>query len=238
MLEESVIKRLARVDCIVLDLDGVLLEGTNEGYFDCHRHALECVCVTVPEQQLRRRLLQYWSYPHEFQLSLFIDDEATLAAACKAYEALLFSDEFSNRISQIPGATQTITQLSTMGYRLAVASGMHHKQIPTSLSKIGIDPALFSVCLSAFQLPDNTLQKPHPYMLERILAELNTLPERALCVGDSVDDIRMSRAANVLAVAVLTGNMSRAEAEQEGSDIVLKSIHELIPAICGHGDAT
>jgi phosphoglycolate phosphatase len=232
MSTESVLKRLTHVDCIVFDLDGVLFDGTNEAYFECHRHALENVNVKVPEDKLRRCLLQYWSYTHKFQLSLFIDDEASLAAACDAYEERLFSPEFSGRITQIPGAADTITQLSKLGYRLAIATGMHHKQIPASLRSIGIDPAIFATCISVSQLPADKLPKPYPYMLQTILAQLNTAPERALYIGDSVDDVKMARAAGVIAVAVLTGNMSRTEAEKEGSDLILKSIGDLIPVGC------
>ena len=228
-LEKSIpAERLQSLKCIVFDLDGVLFEGTNQGYFDCHRHALESVGMHVPQEQLRRRLLEYWSHPHEFQLSLFIHDKDTLAQACRAYEQYLFSDRFAQHIREIPGAAQTIKKLSNSRYRLAAATGMHHKQIPGALANISVDPNIFTACISAYQLPSNDVQKPHPYMLDTILTRLGISPDYALYVGDSKADIQMAKAAGVLAVAVLTGNMSRSEAENEGSDIILESVRNLL----------
>lgn len=134
-----------------MDLDGVLFAGTNEGYFDCHHHALESVGVRVPRPEQRQRLLEYWSYPHEFQLALFVHDEEKLAAACRAYEESLFSDAFVSRITEIPGAARTIDALSHEGFRLAIASGMHDRQIPAALHRIGVDPGVFAACVSAYQ---------------------------------------------------------------------------------------
>ena len=223
----TITERLESLSCIMFDLDGVLFEGTNKGYFDCHRHALASVGVEVPAAEQRQRLLEYWSHPHEFQLSLFIDDRNTLNKACHAYEEYLFSDDFAKRMTEISGAAQTVKDLSSGGYTLAAATGMHHRQIRGSLASIGVDLNLFAACISGYQLPNDELQKPHPYMLKNILAELDMSPKYALYIGDSKTDIQMAKAADVIAVAVLTGNMSRADAESEESDVVLDSVTDL-----------
>jgi phosphoglycolate phosphatase len=231
MLREHLRERLASLDCVIFDLDGVLFAGTNQGYFDCHEHALRSVGLVVERAELRRRLLEYWSHPHEFQLALFIREQEKLASACRAYEEFLFSAAFTDRISEIPGAAAAVAKIRASGHILAAASGMHHRQIPTSLAAIGVEPGIFSACLSAYQLPDDELQKPHPYMVEKILGEVGRVPERALYIGDSRDDMRMARAAGVLAVAVLTGNMSRDDAVDERPDLILESVRDLPDAI-------
>jgi phosphoglycolate phosphatase-like HAD superfamily hydrolase len=227
----TLIGPLKPISSVILDLDGVLFEGTNQAYIDCHRHALTSVDVDVPERELRRRLLEYWGHPHEFELALFVEDRAKHAAACKAYEEFLFSDAFTERITEISGARQAIQRMADAGITLAVASGMHHRQIPAALVRIGIDPKVFAVCLSAYQLPNDELQKPHPYMLKEILSELSLAPQHSLYVGDSPSDIRMAKAAEVLAVAVLTGNMSRKDAEVERADLIVKSIGDLVDVL-------
>jgi phosphoglycolate phosphatase len=223
----TVTERLESLSGIIFDLDGVLFEGTNRGYFDCHRRALASVGVEVSPEEHWQRLLQYWSHPHEFQLSLFINNDRTLSQACRVYEECLFSEEFARRISEIPGAARTIKGLSKSHYTLAAASGMHHKQIPGALASIGIDSDLFAACISAYQLPNNEFQKPHPYMLNTILDKLGIDAEYALYVGDSRTDLQMAKAAGVLAVAVLTGNMSRSDAENEEPDVILDSVSNL-----------
>lgn len=224
-------KRLRSLRCVMFDLDGVLFAGTNSGYFHGHRHALASVGVEVPPEEHWQRLLECWSHPHEFQLSLFINNKKTLDAACRAYETYLFSDEFAKQITEIPGAALTVKELSKRGYSLAAASGMHHRQIPDSLNSIGIDPRLFKVCISGYQLPDDAFQKPHPYMLNTILSQLHVTSQSALYIGDSKTDMRMAKAADVLAVAVLTGNMSHAEAESEEPDLILDSVSDIVDLI-------
>lgn len=235
--KSTVSERLESLECIMFDLDGVLFEGTNEGYFDCHRYALESVGIGVSPEKLEQYLLKYWSHPHEFQLSLFTNDKDTLAHACRAYEEYLFSEKFAKRITEIPGAAHAVKELSGNSYYLAAATGMHHKQIPDALANIGIDVNLFAVCVSAYQLPNDELQKPNPYMLNTILGKLGVSPACALYVGDSRTDMQMAKAAGVIAVAVLTGNMSRSDAENIGSDIILESIRGLPYIVKPHLDS-
>jgi phosphoglycolate phosphatase len=225
--------RVHAIKCVIFDLDGVLFSGTNQGYLDCHDHALRSVGLIVPPAEQRRRLLQCWSHPHEYQLRLFIDDPGQLAAACHAYEEYLLSARFANHIGEVPGATRTVRELAASGVQLAIASGMHDRQIPLALEKIGLDTDLFDETLSAYQLPDDTVQKPHPYMLQHILGALGRCPSDAAYVGDSRVDVRMARAAGVFAVAVLTGNMSRDDAVEERADAVLESVDRLADLLNG-----
>ncbi|MNY25827.1 Phosphoglycolate phosphatase [compost metagenome] len=55
---------------------------------------------------------------------------------------------------------------------------------------------------------DETASKPHPLMLEQILAHCEVRPEQALMVGDSSFDLQMARNAGMGSVAVSYGAQS------------------------------
>ena len=55
---------------------------------------------------------------------------------------------------------------------------------------------------------DETASKPHPLMLEQILAHCEVRPEQALMVGDSSFDLQMARNAGMDSVAVSYGAQS------------------------------
>ena len=226
-VKAATLQRMRNLKGVVLDLDGVLFEGTNEGYFDAHARALSAVGLDIPREDQRALLLKYWSHPHRFQLALFISDDELLDSACAEYESFLFSEEFTARISEIPGASAAIERLVALKMRLGAATGMHHEQVPTALRQIGINPDVLSAVISGYEVGDE-FQKPHPYMLMSILNRLALDARNALYIGDSKGDISMARAAGVLSVAVLTGNMTYAEARKERADIVLPSIHDFV----------
>jgi phosphoglycolate phosphatase len=213
---------------VIFDLDGVLIRGSNEGYFDCHAFALSQVGVDLPRSEQRKRLLEFWSYPHEFQLGLFISNPAQLKDASRAYEEFLFSDRFFSRVEPIPGAAQTVTLLASTTLPLAVATGMHTKQVPIALRILGIDPGVFVSIISGYEIADDHHQKPNPFMLNTLLARMNVPAEDVIYIGDSKDDIRMAKAAGIASVAVLTGNMSGNDAETEHADYILPSVVDLV----------
>ncbi len=215
------------LEAVVFDLDGVLIHGSNQGYFDCHAYALASVGLEIPLEEQRRRLLEFWSYPHEFQLGLFISDPAQLKRASKLYEDYLFSDRFFSKVRPVPGATQVVMQLANCGLRLAIATGMHVRQVPIALNLLELDASSFKAIISGYEILDDNLQKPHPYMLNTLLARLQIRNDQGIYIGDSKDDIRMAKAAKVPSVAVLTGNMDQEQANSEAPDYILPSVADL-----------
>jgi len=52
---------------------------------------------------------------------------------------------------------------------------------------------------------DDCFSKPHPQMLEEIMDELGTTPERTLMIGDTTFDLQMAQNAGVASLAVSYG---------------------------------
>ncbi|MDA9090928.1 HAD-IA family hydrolase [Porticoccaceae bacterium] len=86
-----------------------------------------------------------------------------------------------------PGVMDTLEQLRDQNYLLAIATGK---------SRAGLDRVLHATALQDFfhssRCADETRSKPHPLMLQELLALHNVAPEQAIMVGDTEFDMEMA----------------------------------------------
>ncbi len=107
-------------------------------------------------------------------------------------------------IELFPGMREMLDELKQQGYLLAVATGK---------SRVGLDRVLVSTQLKPYfdasRCADETHPKPHPAMLQELMAELVIRPEATLMIGDTAHDLQMALSAGVPALAVSYGAHSR-----------------------------
>jgi phosphoglycolate phosphatase len=101
------------------------------------------------------------------------------------------------------GVVESLEAFRVEGYHLAVATGKARRGLDRVLKSHGWEN-YFDVTRAA----DETASKPHPLMLEQILAHCEVRPEQALMVGDSSFDLQMARNAGMDSVAVSYGAQS------------------------------
>jgi phosphoglycolate phosphatase len=103
-------------------------------------------------------------------------------------------------LSLFTGTLPMLHALKNRGLKLAVATGK---------SRSGLDDALAHADLAAVfdatRTADETASKPNPLMLEELMTELGTPPERTLMIGDTTHDLEMAKRAGVASVAVSFG---------------------------------
>jgi len=102
-----------------------------------------------------------------------------------------------------PGVVEALEQFRAEGYRLAVATGKARRGLDRVLRANGWE-GFFDITRAA----DETRGKPHPLMLEEILAHCQVPASRALMIGDSSFDLVMANNAGMHSVAVGYGAMS------------------------------
>ena len=104
------------------------------------------------------------------------------------------------RLSLFEGVLPMLQALRERGHVLTVATGK---------SRRGLDEALQSVELQGrfhgSRTADETAGKPHPRMLEELMAQFGVAPERTLMVGDTTHDLQMAINAGCASVAVSYG---------------------------------
>ncbi|VVO18267.1 HAD-IA family hydrolase [Pseudomonas fluorescens] len=101
------------------------------------------------------------------------------------------------------GVVESLEAFRAEGYHLAVATGKARRGLDRVLKSHGWE-GYFDITRAA----DETASKPHPLMLEQILAHCDVRPEQALMVGDSSFDLLMARNAGMDSVAVSYGAQS------------------------------
>ncbi|WP_166367026.1 HAD-IA family hydrolase [Pseudomonas akapageensis] len=102
-----------------------------------------------------------------------------------------------------PGVLESLEAFRADGYQLAVATGKARRGLDRVLRSHGWED-FFDITRAA----DETRGKPHPLMLEQILAHCGVGPAQALMVGDSSFDLLMARNAGMDSVAVGYGALS------------------------------
>lgn len=95
------------------------------------------------------------------------------------------------------GVGELIAQLHASGFLLAVATGKSRRGLDRSAAQSGL-----SAYFSASRCADECFSKPHPQMLDELMAEFAVPPERTLMVGDTTHDLQMAINAGVAGLAV------------------------------------
>ncbi|MBS1199019.1 MAG: family hydrolase [Proteobacteria bacterium] len=109
----------------------------------------------------------------------------------------LSGDHALTLFSGIPAVLQ---RLQAAGHVLAVATGKSRLGLNRALDHSGLGP-LFQ----ASRCADECHSKPHPQMLEELMAEFAVAPEATLMIGDTSHDLLMASNAGVDGLAVTYG---------------------------------
>jgi phosphoglycolate phosphatase len=134
-----------------------------------------------------------------------------------------------NDIALFDGVLAMLDDLKARHHWLAVATGK---------SRRGLDEALGSVQLKGVfngsRTADETAGKPHPLMLQELMREFGTEPERTLMVGDTTHDLQMAVNAGCSSVGVSYGAHESGEFHALGPLFIAHSVADLHRWLSGH----
>ncbi|MDY6828042.1 MAG: HAD-IA family hydrolase [Pseudomonadota bacterium] len=99
-----------------------------------------------------------------------------------------------------PGISELLAALGDIGVAMAVATGKSRAGLRRSLDQTALETRF-----EAVRCGDECRSKPHPQMVEELLAAMGAVPEDAVLVGDSTHDMAMAAAAGVAAIGVSYG---------------------------------
>ncbi len=99
-----------------------------------------------------------------------------------------------------PGVLDALVHLRDQGHRLAIATGKSRQGLDRILHGLGL-VGLFE----ASRCADETASKPHPLMLEELLADFGQSAAEAVMVGDTEYDMDMARRIAMPRIAVSYG---------------------------------
>jgi phosphoglycolate phosphatase len=123
-----------------------------------------------------------------------------------------------------PGVVETLAELKTRGYQLAICTNKPIALALDLLRVLELAP-LFAAVTGGDSLPT---RKPHPGHFTGTLDLIGAQPAVAVMVGDSANDVAVARAAGVPAVLVSYG-YSRVAPAELGADILIDAFADLLP---------
>ena len=121
-----------------------------------------------------------------------------------------------------PGTLEMLRALKARNHLLAVATGKNRRGLDEALQQAQLQ-GLFDATRTA----DETAGKPHPLMLQELMAECGVAPERTLMIGDTTHDLQLAVNAGAARVGVSFGAHDHETFEPLGPLFIAHSTAEL-----------
>jgi len=208
-------------ELIVFDWDGTLMDSELR-IVTCMQRAARDTANPVPAEHEVREIIGLSM--HKAVQRLFPEVERQgVETVIEAYREHWLGEEVPAS-ALFPDAENVIEGLVDAGYLLAVATGKSRRGLDKVLAESGLGDRFH-----ATRCADEAFSKPHPQMLEDILTDLNTGPERALVIGDTEYDMQMAANARVDALGVDYGAHAAQRLIDTGALQVLGGLAELPP---------
>lgn len=217
-------------DLLIFDMDGVLVD-VSESYREAIRRTVEHFTGIAVPNELVQDFKNRGGFNDDWALCFQLIQDAGVDTSLHAVISQF--QRFFRGENGAPGLIQRERWMAREGlfhrlalqYRLAVFTGRLREEAGVTLQRFA--PAVFDpvVCTD-----DVTEPKPHPEGLLKILAAVPH--DRVFYMGDTVDDARSARAAQVPFIGIV-GNSTPRRGEtihvlkEHGAITVLSTINEL-----------
>ncbi|MBF0191109.1 MAG: HAD-IA family hydrolase [Magnetococcales bacterium] len=216
-----------RYDLVIFDCDGTLVDSL-DGIVRSVNLAL--VEVGLEEALPRERIAGVVGLSLFEAMSVLLPEyspewRARAVAAYKShYQRLADGGELTTPL--FPGVRATLESLRDHGITMAVATGKSLRGLERTVREQRLQ-GFFEVLMTS----DHAPSKPHPAMIEQILAATGAAANRSLMVGDTVFDLEMGRHARVETAAVTFGCHDRRRLAEAAPDHWLDRLPELLPIV-------
>ncbi|HRK57968.1 MAG TPA: HAD-IA family hydrolase [Burkholderiaceae bacterium] len=210
---------LSRFDLIVFDWDGTLMDST----------AAIARSIQSAAADLRLPVPSLAQARHVIGMGL-ADALAYAVPGLRPEQAQAFAARYRHhyagyetQLVLYEGARELLDAISQAQVPLAVATGKSAAGLARVLSATDLAPYFL-----ATRCADQTHPKPHPAMLNELMAELGSTPERTLMIGDTTHDIQMAQAAGVAVVALTQGAHHEAQLKALQPDALFDSLSQVL----------
>jgi pyrophosphatase PpaX len=213
-------KSLMKVDTLLFDLDGTLID-TNELIFSSFSHTLE---KYYPGKYKREDFIAFIGPP--LYDSFATINEEKVEEMMDVYRA--HNHEYHDTlVKEFTGVYETIKLLHEKGYKLGIVTSKIRSTVNKGLVLTKLDP-FFDVVVT---LDDVEQAKPHPEPVEMALKQLNSKPETAIMIGDNSHDVESGQKAGTLTAGVAWSVKGREYLEGYKPDYILDHMSDLLKVL-------
>ncbi len=212
------------IKLVIFDWDDVFTRGSIEGYYKCYHKAVEGVGINLDPMEEEKRIKARWGAGHEEQLEYILQEHPELVPrAVEIYQENLFGNTFVDCLTIVPGSQAFLARLAKK-YQLAIATGAHPRILKERLIPKFNIPDVFARIITIYDLEDIAHAKPHPAIVNKVMGELGVTPSETVLVGDAASDMQLAWNAGVQPIAVLTGHLTRRQAEELGVRHIIDNV--------------
>ena len=214
---------MSRVDAVVFDLDGVIVDS-------------EHVWEEVREELARERGGRWHDRAQTDMMGMsspewsrYMHDVIGLPESPAEIDAEVVRrmlDRYTEQLPLVDGAVEAVSRLAG-SFRLALASSSNRPVIDAVLEVSGLAP-LFEATVSSEEVARG---KPAPDVFLEAAARLAVDPDGCAAVEDSGNGIRAAHAAGMRVLAIPNRRYPPPDDALALADVVLDSIAELIPEV-------
>ncbi len=214
-----------RPGMVLIDVDGTLVDSVPDLAFCIDTLMVELGRPAYGEAVVRNWVGNGVERLVRRALTGTLDGEPEDADFERAYPIFdaLYAENTSQRSRLYPGIAEGIAWLKQNGYRLGCVTNKAARFTEPLLADLGVADA-FEIIISGDTLPE---KKPSPLPLLHAAEYFGVAPEQALMVGDSVSDVKASRAAGFKIICMSYGYNHGRDIREAGPDAVIDSMVEL-----------
>ena len=215
---------MQRIDTIIFDMDGTLVDSGPDILRSVNLALAEMGLPAITFEQARKGI---GPGSAAFTRAMLPEDQLHRSDELLRTYKRIYWDHCTEGTAVYPGIPELLDRLH--GRKLAVATNKPRTMTVKILEHFGMLERLHMVVG-----PEDVLKlKPHPEMLLKVLEALGSVPERALMVGDTDNDVLASKRAGMTACAVTYGYFSREELEAQGPSCMIDAPLELLEVLDG-----
>ncbi|NQY26499.1 MAG: phosphoglycolate phosphatase [Piscirickettsiaceae bacterium] len=216
---------LKKPEMILIDLDGTLVDSVPDLAW-CIDETMKALDMPVRGEAKVRNWVGN-GVPRLIQRALIdqLDGEASDALYAQAAPIFmaLYADNASKRSQLYPSVIDGLNWLKEQGIRIGCVTNKDEQFTLKILKDLGLFD-FFEIVISGDTLP---LKKPHPAPLLYGAEFFNIKPENAMMIGDSISDVKASRAAGFSIICMSYGYNHGVDIRTANPDIVIDSFAEL-----------
>lgn len=183
-------------DLLVFDWDGTLMDSA-AAIVEAMQAACRDLDLPVPTDERARHVIGL-GLVDAMRHAIPELTEASYPVMVERYRHHYLSRDHELRLFE--GAAGMMEELSCAGFMLAVATGKSRLGLDRALKVSGLGPYFHDT-----RCADECHSKPHPQMLEELMAAFGAVPARTLMIGDTTHDLQMAKNAGVPSIAVTYG---------------------------------
>lgn len=214
-------KGIKKYDTIIFDLDGTLLD-TLEDIKDSVNYAM--AVFGFPKRSIEE-IKSFVGNGAGKLIELAIPNgiNNTLYKECLKVFQDHYSKNMQNKTVPYNGIKELLAELRNRGFKMAVVSNKFDSAV-----KELVKGFLGDYIKVAIGESENVSRKPAPDTVIKALAELESVPDKAVYVGDSEVDVMTARNSNLICIGVTWGFRTREVLEKERAQYIIDEPHQLL----------